>query len=233
EVQKQQKTFERVGHELSLAFHPFDALPRDICIRHGQHVRSLCLTECGLRSYENLELFPNIETLILDNNGLAGLEGCPRLPSLKTLWFNNNALDDLVSFMDKVMECFPSLEYLSCMRNPACPGLMDIFTPDLEACRLYRLYVLYRAPHLKTLDSTAVTDQERRDAAMRGSMQYAKTGSQNQSGLTHLLSSASQDHLELLEKASYSQSQPKVQIVRVKYDGTNSEGNRFITDDDL
>ena len=60
------------------------------------------------------------------------------------------------------------LTYLSCMRNPCCPGLMDIVTPDEEACRHYRLYVLHRLPGLACLDATDVTEAERSEAAIRG-----------------------------------------------------------------
>lgn len=28
--------------------------------------------------------------------------------------------------------------YLSMMRNPAAPGLMDLIKPDLKACKMYR-----------------------------------------------------------------------------------------------
>ena len=45
------------------------------------------------------------------------------------------------------------------MRNPACPGLLDLVTPDTEAIQLYRLYVLYRLPLLEFLDSTNVTQE--------------------------------------------------------------------------
>ena len=73
--------------------------------------------------------------------------------------------------MDAIGVRFPRLRYLSMMRNPACPGLMDIVEPDLESCRLYRLYVLYRLPQLLFLDGIDVPDEERKEARLRG--QYA------------------------------------------------------------
>ena len=45
---------------------------------------------------------------------------------------------------------------------------MDIVTPDEEACRHYRLYVLHRLPGLACLDATDVTEAERSEAAIRG-----------------------------------------------------------------
>lgn len=61
--------------------------------------------------------------------------------------------------MNQVLERFPLLTDLSMMRNPACPGLMDIQRPDMEACRLYRTYVVFRAPQLVTVDGIDVTEE--------------------------------------------------------------------------
>lgn len=66
---------------------------------------------------------------------------------------------DLPAFLDQVLERFPLISDLSMMRNPACPGLMDIKRPDMEACRLYRTYVVFRAPQLVTVDGVDVTDE--------------------------------------------------------------------------
>ena len=113
------------------------------------------------RNLENLKYFSDLETLVLDKNGLVGLGNCPVIPTVQTLWCNNNLIDDLPSFMDQVVEKFPKLQYLSIMRNPACPGLTDIKAPDLEALRLYRMYILFRFPQLQVLDWTEVCDAVR------------------------------------------------------------------------
>lgn len=68
-------------------------------------------------------------------------------------------VSDLPAFLNQVLERFPLLTDLSMMRNPACPGLMDIQRPDMEACRLYRTYVVFRAPQLITVDGVDVTDK--------------------------------------------------------------------------
>ena len=123
------------------------------------------------RDLQTLKIFPQLQTLILDKNFLTGVDLCPPLPCLHTLWLNNNAICDLPGTMDAIGIRFPRLRHLSMMRNPACPGLMDIVEPDLESCRLYRLYVLYRLPQLLYLDGIDVTDEERKEAKLRG--QYA------------------------------------------------------------
>ena len=103
-----------------------------------------------------------------------------------------SSTDDLIEFMDHINKKFVNLKYLSMMRNPACPSLMsitgnytstlDIFlpfvfqtlpvfshsAPDIEANKLFRLYVLYRNPQIQILDFEAVTDQEREEAKLRG-----------------------------------------------------------------
>lgn len=83
--------------------------------------------------------------------------------------------------MDEIEERFPRLAYLSLMRyadhsktfatsyrysdivfisrNPCCPGLMNVSSPDLDAYRLYRLYIFYRLPDLITLDWADGTDE--------------------------------------------------------------------------
>lgn len=66
---------------------------------------------------------------------------------------------DLPSFLNQVLERFPLISDLSMMRNPACPGLMDVKRPDMEACRLYRTYVVFRAPQLVTVDGVDVTEE--------------------------------------------------------------------------
>jgi hypothetical protein len=107
-----------------------------------------------------LQYFPSLDTLILDKNNLDGLLNCPDIPTLRTLWFNNNAMTDLPGFMDAVTSKFPKLEYLSVMRNPACSGVSSL-RPDMEAVRLYRLYIIYRMPTLKTVDWSDVTEEVR------------------------------------------------------------------------
>ncbi|CAN0454844.1 unnamed protein product, partial [Discosporangium mesarthrocarpum] len=67
-------------------------------------------------------------------------------------------IKDLSLFLSQVRERFPRLIDLSLMRNPACPGLMDIQQPDLEACRLYRLYVVFRMPGLLSVDGKPITE---------------------------------------------------------------------------
>mmetsp|Transcript_23610 Transcript_23610/g.34333 ORF Transcript_23610/g.34333 Transcript_23610/m.34333 type:complete len:249 (-) Transcript_23610:99-845(-) len=228
---------ERIGHELSLSFRPIQEIPAVLASREGPHVKTLNLTECELSSFKNLHQFPMLETLILDKNGLEGLEGCPVMETVTTLWFNNNNVSDLPVFMDNLMQCFPRLAYLSMMRNPACPGLMDLITPDLEACRLYRLYVLYRAPQLRALDSTEVTQQELQEAKLRGQFAVKRRPASSVGRTASSTSTPSQMSYSTLPGSTppvpTRQSSSFLGYQQKRYDGKNSEGNRFISDRDL
>jgi len=156
---------------LSMAYHTFeDGIPLSLA-QSASHVKKIDLTETSMKSFENLRYFTKVETIVLDKNNLTDVLTCPALPTLRTLWCNNNSISDLPSFFDDVTKKFPHLQHISMMRNPACPGLMDIVNPDLEAIRLYRLYVLFRCPGLLELDCQRVSDEERAEARIRG--QYA------------------------------------------------------------
>ena len=149
---------ENEGKELSYAFTPLEVIPEpqsDTAAR----ITHVDLTETGIKSLDNLGRFSTIETLIVDKNALQDIKSCPILPTLETLWCNNNNITDLSTFMDDVNQRFPNLKYLSMMRNPACPALMNIINPDVEANKLFRLYVLYRMPQLQIIDCEAVTGE--------------------------------------------------------------------------
>ena len=86
--------------------------------------------------WDNLKTYKRWETLIIDKNNLSSIELIPKIETLQTLWCNNNEIEDLVNFMDHINEKFVNLKYLSMMRNPACPSLMDIEQPDIEANKM-------------------------------------------------------------------------------------------------
>lgn len=153
---------------LSLSFQPVEEISRELADAKGPSTTTLNLTECGFRNFHHLESFTALTTLVLDKNELEDLTGCPPIETLKCLWFNNNKITDLPGFLDQVLDLFPRIEELSMMRNPACPGLMDIQQPDLAACRSYRMYVIYRVPQLITVDGVDVEPYERKEAALRG-----------------------------------------------------------------
>ena len=68
--------------------------------------------------------FPNLDTLVLDKNALSDLDSCPPLARLSTLWCNNNEVQDLPGFLAAVGSKFPTLQYLSIMKNPSVPDMV-------------------------------------------------------------------------------------------------------------
>ena len=90
------------------------------------HFLLIYFLECEVKDVSNLSAYKNLTTLIVDKNNLINLEMFPVIKTLQTLWCNNNEIEDLVQFMNNVCKKFENLRYLSMMRNPACPSLMNI-----------------------------------------------------------------------------------------------------------
>jgi len=70
---------------------------------------------------KNLQDFVNLTTLEVDNNELSDVSDLPPLPQLHTLSANNNKLDDVDGLLAQFKDKFPALQYLSLLKNPACP----------------------------------------------------------------------------------------------------------------
>ncbi|CAM9181900.1 unnamed protein product [Ascophyllum nodosum] len=250
EMEEMLNSVKRDGGQLSLAYRPFRKIPESLALAEGRFVHTLNLTECELQSFSYLQCFPLLQTLVLDKNDLEDIKECPTIPTLTTLWINNNKVADLPEFLNQVLDRFPRLTDLSMMRNPACPGLMDIQRPDMEACRLYRTYVVFRAPQLVTVDGTDVTEEERRNAALRGRF-TVKRRPQGAEGAHPLLEAGRRKSHSIFDKkpqvvvdplavrpilnvASLPSRKPVGVYGRERrYSGAHSEGNRFIADDQL
>jgi len=118
------------------------------------------------------------------------------------------------------------------LKNPACP---NYFTgKDFEDYQRYRLYVLYRLKNLKFLDYSPVTNEEKKDAAKKGpymltikidptKIKVAQTSKQEQEEFPSL-----PDDLTTEGKGG-----ARFGISSYVYIGKHSEGNRFITNDNL
>ena len=123
--------------DVSFAFKPLDVLPEPNSF-DSENITHIDLTECCIKSLDNLKHYKRLETLIVDKNELTNICIFPEISTLCTLWCNNNLIEDLIQFMDDVITKFPNLKYLSMMRNPACPSLMSILEPDVESNKLFR-----------------------------------------------------------------------------------------------
>jgi hypothetical protein len=119
---------------------------------------SVDLSYNGITVLDSLEGFTKLESLVVDSNCLeAKQDRLPRIPTLTTLCVNDNNIVDIDEWLNCVATCFPSLTYLSMLKNPACPNYF--IGKDQQDYARYRLFVLHRLPGLKFLDSSPVTAQ--------------------------------------------------------------------------
>ncbi|KAK2585358.1 hypothetical protein KPH14_010037 [Odynerus spinipes] len=211
----------------------------------GYDCVSLDLSYNELTSVTALKEFSRLEELILDNNRLRDLKTLPSLPCLTTLSLNNNKILDIDSTLEKIRDCCPKVAYVSLLGNPGCPDQLTNPTStdedDYERYRLYAIYVL--PPSLRFLDSRAVTSSERNEAQNRGRYSRMVKVHSNRSSNNiitvpipdefddayfnikytplPLPNRTPQDHRGAFGKCKY------------RYSGKNSEGNRFISNNDL
>ena len=242
------------GPDLVLIERGLSVIPQSVATARGKDTKLLNLTENQLNSSAHMEMFTSLHTLILDKNDLSGLstwwtETTGPILSLNTLWFNNNRVGsaDLEGFLGDVARIFPNLEYLSMMRNPCCPTFLDLTEARVEAYRRHRLYVIFKLPGLRFLDATPVTEEEHAEAIKKGQYFGAVARPSPSSGRRK-----SSEHDEKRAAAAAAESEYQKQRAKQKakgkhakspsaflgigenvYDGSHSEGNRFITNEQL
>ncbi|XP_032170017.1 leucine-rich melanocyte differentiation-associated protein isoform X2 [Mustela erminea] len=183
------------------------------------------------RSLEGLSAFGSLEELILDNNLLGNDLVLPGLPRLHTLTLNKNQITDLECLLDHLAEVTPALEYLSLLGNVACPNELVSLEKDEEDYKRYRCFVLHKLPNLKFLDARKVTRQEREEALLRGSFMKVVKPKASSDRVT----ASPENHYTPLPAASRDLTNHRGVLgkCRYVYYGKNSEGNRFIRDDQL
>uniref|UniRef100_A0A2K6G2S1 Leucine rich melanocyte differentiation associated n=1 Tax=Propithecus coquereli TaxID=379532 RepID=A0A2K6G2S1_PROCO len=172
------------------------------------------------RSLEGLSAFGSLEELILDNNLLGDDLVLPRLP-----------ITDLECLLDHLAEVTPALEYLSLLGNVACPNELVSLEKDEEDYKRYRCFVLHKLPNLKFLDAQKVTRQEREEALVRGAfMKVVKPKVSSED-----VAASPEHHYTPLPSASRELTSHRGVLGKCHYVyyGKNSEGNRFIRDDQL
>jgi len=218
------------GEQLSLIGQSLNNIPINV---DGAHkIKRLDLSYNNIIKLENLEQFQNLTYLVVDNNQLESDQSqLPKIQSLQTLWVNSNNIDDLKIFLDCVSNSFPNLTYLSMLKNPACP---NYFTgKDFEDYKRYRYYVLYRMKKLKFLDYSAVSNEERKEAGRRG--QYVLTVKIDPSQIKVSKPPTQDDEFPQLPEDLQPEGKGSARfgISSYVYVGKHSEGNRFITNDNL
>lgn len=167
------------------------------------------------------------------------------MPYLTTLSLNNNKILDIDSALEKIRECCPKVAYVSLLGNPGCPDqLTDPISNDEDDYERYRLYAIYILPSsLRFLDSRTVTITERNMAQNRG--RYSRTVKFRLNKLTNNVTNVpSQDEFDdvffnikytplPLPNRTPQDHRGAFGKCKYRYSGKNSEGNRFISNNDL
>jgi len=228
-----QTIFLEDAHQLSVVGHGLTEIPSELGEIYGPRTKRLDLTNNSLKRLKNLEKFTILDSLVLDINKIDGTDPFPSVPTLKTLCINDNKVEDIQTFVENVQKAFPNLTYLSLLKNPCCPNYF--VGKDFDDYRRYRLYVVYRSGNLKFLDSSPVTEAERKEAKRVGQFvgtvarpkeeEYAKRVVDEE--LTNIR--ALPQDLRPLEGPGGAQ----FGVSKYVYYGRQSEGNRFILNSDL
>jgi len=220
-----------VGDQLSLVAQDLTSLPLHIAQKYGKTVTRLDLSFNAIEKLEHLGHFAHLQSLVADNNRISSDQNFPKLDGLKTLSVNNNNITDLKEFIASIRDKFPNITFLSMLKNPACPN--EFTGRDAEDYQRYRYYVLFRLKGLRFLDSTEVTDIEKKEAERVGSFalparpdpsQFKRQTSPVEETPENALPAELKQ--EGVGKASFG-------VSNYIYYGRQSEGNRFIMNEDL
>ncbi|CAH1407362.1 unnamed protein product [Nezara viridula] len=154
--------------------------------------------------------------------------------SFHPIIFSNGKITNLDVLVKKIKLKLPKLQYLSLLGNIACPNELSDTDKDEEDYQRYRYFVLHHLPNLKFLDSRVVNDKEWNEGKTRGQYMniarpkacYSQTiveeTNENKfnTPLPHKLRDPD-DHQGIYSRCVY------------RYTGKQSEGNRFIKNNDL
>lgn len=238
---------------LSGACKDLTEIPSDLGDTYGARTIQLDLSFNSIRSVSHLEKFTKLKTLILDNNAISDGATFELPPSVRILSVNNNNINDVASFLEGLSAVKNTLAQISLLKNPGCPS--PYFGSDTDDYARFRLYVVYMLPKLEYLDSTKVTDHERSEARRRGAflrparlIQTSESSAGNGEGSSGERGNGGGDAgvdgngnggygkttalpQDLAEPGSSGPA--RFGVCSYVYYGKQSEGNRFILNDDL
>jgi len=216
--------------DINLSSRGLNKLTEKIVQNFGTTARRLDLTDNEIKSGALFDQMTALEVLVLDKNKIETFESWPVMKNVTTLWLNNNKISDINATMDFISKTFPNLSYLSMMKNPACPN-MYFSDGEAEAYQRYRYFVIHRLKKIQFLDATPVDAEERKEAEKRGAFLHIARPK------TEPKIAEPQPENTSPTKKEATEHKPKVATFlakgKARYDGSNSEGNRFIMNDDL
>ena len=166
----------------------------------------------NLSSAAFLKDYPNIVMLTADYNSFQALDSFPSLNNLESLSLNHNQITDMNEMITQIAMKFPNLEHLIIFHNPCNSAVI----PEIQSSDFvnYRLRIIKRLKVLQTLDGLPVTNQDRLSA-----MELAE----REKVAVHKI----RVEQEPEQKSNLDMSS------RSFYGFSSSEGNKFISNDDL
>ena len=230
-----------IGHE------DLKYIPPWLSSKYASTTRRLDLSYNALRSLKGLAGFEEVTELMLDNNQLDENASLQPNSNLQTLTLNKNKIKTLDVLIPRLSENFPNLTYLSLLGNDACPDQLTGSTGDDENdYQRYRYYVLFHLPNLKFLDFTQVTAHELKEAQRVGAFMnrvsadtaadVVGSGERRKGEKREIKRQDGGDSkYNPLPDVSSKEGEHKSSFgkCRYVYHGRQSEGNRFIKDNDL
>ena len=172
---------------------------------------TLDLSSNFLTEVSGLSVLRVLRHLILDDNLLSNDSIFPSLPSLETLSLTSNKIENYAKFTSASLrrKC-PNLIYLSLLKNPCCS--IEFALSDSEEYQIYRYIILLDLPRLEHLDALPVGKDEKENAKKWREESYTP--------------------LNAFQEKTDSPSATFGKQVYF-YQGKQSEGNRFIKNDEL
>ncbi|KAL7020062.1 hypothetical protein ACKWTF_011369 [Chironomus riparius] len=230
--------------------HDADEIPGEIINEfRDKDVTQIDFSSNLLASIDFISHFSDLNEIILDNNFLSDETMFPNkvFYKIQLLSLNNNKFEDLDKLVYNICYSFPNLRHLSLLGNPLCPALNENYNED--DYENYRLLIISRLPKLKFLDSKMITRHE-------WSIIHANTSKVNEV-VSRVQKSSSMDRMSLWKRIFKTQSAKEIESVdevdhniykplptdgnagfqeprssyskcKHFYQGTESQGNRFI-----
>ncbi|XP_065651674.1 leucine-rich melanocyte differentiation-associated protein isoform X8 [Hydra vulgaris] len=219
---------------LSFSGQNVKCVPPWLLTKYGNNITRMDLSYNKIQSLKGLVGFTELKELILDNNELTDDLELPQLEQLETFTVNKNKIKNLKGILMKISTSFPKISYLSLLGNEACPTQLNYTDKDDKDYLKYRYCVLQFLPNLKFLDSSPVTQAERKEAKRIEKVNNVKSSSNVPESKCNVSSQEkwacptipSSEIQESYRKSYFGKN-------RVSYYGKNSEGNRFIVNEDL
>lgn len=242
-------------NQVILSDRDLDSIPS--YVDAGAQSIDICLNRFS--SLSCLSRFPSLEALYADGNRLTEHLEIPDLEHLHTLSVNKNQINDLDYFLEKISSACPNLRQLSLIGNPGAPDSIfehissleednpadEVDKFDEDDYKRYRIKVIHYCSKLRFLDFSAVTAEERQEAARRGQfLRVVRARSSFEGGprsppsvpLTSSIFSPLPTQVERdvpQPRATTGAPRGAYGRSRYVYHGKHSEGNRFITNPDL